>query len=181
MTRSRRRVARGVLPARGPPERADDHLSFRASDGASLEGRRWLIALPYYESSNPVRIVRTTRKAKADQRPAAIMGVLAGLAATPIGAYFTAHQHASNVIVTDVIGPPVPVYILGARILDILPIVQLVGNIGLTLCAFSYAGQVFLVVTADASGFPDVDVLIAGMERDWHALIRTHIAEPARE
>ncbi len=46
------------------------------------------------------------------------------------------------------------------------------GNIGLTLCAFSYAGEMFLVVTADAGSFPDLDVLMAGMDRDWTALLR---------
>jgi hypothetical protein len=71
----------------------------------------------------------------------------------------------------------VPAYIFGARILEILPIVRLFGNVGLALCAFSYAGQVSLVVTADAAGFPDLDVLIEGMERDWHALIGNHVAE----
>jgi hypothetical protein len=31
---------------------------------------------------------------------------------------------------------------------------------------------VSLVVTADATAFPDLDVLMAGMERDWQALVR---------
>jgi len=82
------------------------------------------------------------------------------------------------VLVTNVIGPPAPVYLLGARILEIVPIIQLLGNIGLTLCAFSYAGQLVLVVTADANGFPDLDVLLAGMRHDWHALIGGQAAEP---
>jgi hypothetical protein len=68
-------------------------------------------------------------------------------------------------------------YVLGARILDILPITRLFGNVGLTLCAFSYAGQISLVVTADATAFPDLDVLMAGMEQDWHALSGAHRAE----
>ena len=46
------------------------------------------------------------------------------------------------------------------------------------LCAFSYAGQLFLVVTADAGSFPDLDVLMAGMERDWRALSGSRTAEP---
>ena len=70
-----------------------------------------------------------------------------------------------------------PAYIFGARILDILPVVRLFGNVGLALCAFSYAGGVYLVVTADAAGFPDLDLLIEGMERDWHALIGSRVDE----
>lgn len=116
------------------------------------------------------RIIRTTRRVKAEQRPAAIMGYLAGLAATPIGKYFVAHQRSTNVIVSNVIGPPVPVYFQAAEVLRILPIIELVGNIGITLCAFSYAGTISMVVTADATAFPDLDVLMRGMEQDWEAL-----------
>ena len=141
-----------------------------------------VLPLPAWEADPQSRldqIVRTTREAKARrQLPAAIMGVMAALAATPLGRYLNLHQRAVNVIVTNVVGPPVPMYIFGARILDVLPIVQLVGNIGLTLCAFSYAGRIYLVVTADAAAFPDLDVLIEGMERDWQALTATPAAEP---
>jgi WS/DGAT/MGAT family acyltransferase len=125
------------------------------------------------------RIVATTRRTKAIQRPGAIMNVMAAMSATPLGTYFNLHQRAVNAIVTNVAGPPVPMYVLGAPILDILPIIQLVGNIGLTLAAFSYAGRVSLVVTADARGFPDVDELIRGMDRDWQALHEAHRAAPS--
>jgi hypothetical protein len=137
--------------------------------------------LPTWEADVDRRlelIVRRTRKAKAGQRSAAIAGVLAGLSTTPIARYLNLHQHAVNVIVTNVVGPPAPMYIMGARILEILPIIQLVGNVGLTLCAFSYAGEMFLVVTADATGFPDLDVLMDGMEGDWSALMGVQRGEP---
>ena len=106
-----------------------------------------------------------------------LAGFLAAASAMPLGKYVAARQHSVNVKVTNVIGPPLTVYVLGARILDILPITRLFGNVGLTLCAFSYAGQISLVVTADASAFPDLDVLMAGMEREWHALTGAHGAE----
>jgi diacylglycerol O-acyltransferase len=116
------------------------------------------------------RIVESTTAAKREQRPATVMGYLAGLAGTPIGRWFTARQRASNVIVTNVAGPTDPVSLFGAPVLDIVPILQLVGNIGLTLCAFSYDGRISLVVTADASAFPDLDVLTDGMWREWESL-----------
>ena len=116
------------------------------------------------------RIVMTTRRSKAIQQPAAIMNAMAALAATPLGAYMNLHQRAVNVMATNVPGPPMPMHVLGGRVLDVLPIIQLVGNVGLTVCAFSYAGSVALVVTADARGFPDIDELIRGMEADWRAL-----------
>ncbi len=124
-------------------------------------------------------IARTSRNAKSEQQPAAMAGFLAASTAIPwIGKSYPAHQHTVNVKETNIIGPPHPVYVLGARILDILPITRLFGNVGLTLCAFSYAGQISLVVTADATASPDLDVLITGMEQNWHALTDSHIARP---
>jgi diacylglycerol O-acyltransferase / wax synthase len=120
------------------------------------------------------RIADRTREAKAGQHPAAAMGLIAWLSATPLGRYFAAHQHAAHVEVTNVAGPSAPVSLFGARVLAILPIVGPVGNLGPVLCAFSYAGQLVLVVTADARGFPDLDVLMAGMESDACALLGNH-------
>jgi hypothetical protein len=163
---SRREPVAGVELTTGQP------VSTRSATDATIDNQvgTVVLPLPVWEADVGRRlglIIGTTQTVKARQRPAAIMGVLVGLTATPVGRYFMLHQRATNVLVTNVIGPPLPVYVLGARILDILPIIDLEGNIGVTLCALSYAGQVFLVVTADATGFPDLDVLIAGMEREW--------------
>lgn len=139
-----------------------------------------MLPLPVWEQNAGRRldlIVQRAHKPGHRQQSAAIMGVLAGMSAMPIARSGSRHQRAVNVRVTNVAGPPVPAYIFGARILEILPIVRLFGNVGLALCAFSYTGQVYLVVTADAARFPDLDVLIEGMERDWHALIGSHVAE----
>lgn len=80
--------------------------------------------------------------------------------------------------VSNVTGPPVPVYAFGARILEILSSTRLFGNVGLALGAFSYAGQIALVVTAGAAAFADLDVLMAGMETEWHELIGAPRGEP---
>jgi hypothetical protein len=163
---------------------AGQAVSLRSSDDPTSvdnQAGTMVLRLPVWEADPERRlglIVRTTRATKAAQNAGAIMGIVAALSATPIARYFNTRQRAVNVIVTNVVGPPAPMYVLGARILAIVPIVQLVGNVGLTLCAFSYAGQVFLVVTADAHGFPDIDVLMEGMEGDWHALTAGRLAEP---
>lgn len=161
-------------------------VSLRSATGAETIGNEWgavALPLPVWEPDVQRRldlIVRTTRKAKSEQDCVATAGFLAAASAMPMGKYFAAHQHSVNVRVSNVIGPSVPVYALGARVLDVLPIMRLFGNVGLVLCAFSYAGRISLVVTADATAFPDVDALMAGMERDWHALIGPHPTEPTR-
>jgi hypothetical protein len=86
-------------------------------------------------------IAARTRQAKAQQHPAAVTGLLARLSATPLGRYLAGHQHAVNVEVTNVTGPPVPAYLFGAPVLAVLPIVGPVGNLGAVLCAFSYAAS----------------------------------------
>ncbi len=163
----------------------NEPVSLRPASGApSIDNQVGFLALPLPVWEPDVQrrldlVALTTRKAKSEQQPAAMAGFLAAATATPwIGKSYPMHQHTVNVKDTNVIGPSRPVYVLGARILNILPITRLFGNVGLTLCAFSYAGQISLVVTADAIAFPDLDVLIAGMEQDWHALTGSHIAGP---
>jgi WS/DGAT/MGAT family acyltransferase len=154
-------------------------VSLRSDETIDNQVGTMVLALPVWQDDPSERlelIARRTRTAKTEQQPAAIMGYMAGLAATPIGRYYTTHQRASNVIVTNVMGPSVPVYVLGAQILEVLPIIELVGNIGLTLCAFSYSGEMVMVVTADATAFPDLDVLMVGMGQDWDTLTRRRIS-----
>ena len=81
------------------------------------------------------------------------------------------HQRLVNLAETYVPGPPTPIDVLGARVLDLLPIAPLAGNLGLSFVAVSYAGRLTIAVRADADQFPDLDVLSAAMERDWHALV----------
>ncbi|MGE5225469.1 MAG: wax ester/triacylglycerol synthase family O-acyltransferase [Planctomycetaceae bacterium] len=151
-------------------------VSLRAGDGPRTVDNQsgfMATALPAREP-DPVRrlalVADRTRRIKAGQDPEAIAAFLAAVAATPIGRAYTRRQRTSNTIVTNVPGPPAPVYLLGARIEQIWPIIGLVGNIGLICCAFSYTGRLSLVVTADATTFPDLDVLIDGIDAAWHGL-----------
>jgi diacylglycerol O-acyltransferase / wax synthase len=79
-------------------------------------------------------------------------------------------QHMVNIFESDVVGPPVPLYLLGARILDVTIANNLAGTIGLSFAILSYAGGLNLSVCADAERFPDLHVLVAGMERSWDRL-----------
>jgi diacylglycerol O-acyltransferase / wax synthase len=138
------------------------------------------IALPAWEPDAQRRldlIVARTRTAKLDQHPAAAMGLLAAVTRTPLGPYLATHQRTVNVEVTNVAGPPLPLHLFGAEVRAILPIVGPVGNMGPILCAFSYAGQLFLVVTADARTFLDLDVLMTGMAEDAHVLLGEDAAD----
>jgi WS/DGAT/MGAT family acyltransferase len=80
------------------------------------------------------------------------------------------HQRLVNVAETYVPGPPAPIDMLGARVIDLIPIAPLAGNLGLSFVAFSYAKRLAITVRVDADHFPDLGVLVAAMERDWQAL-----------
>ncbi len=80
-----------------------------------------------------------------------------------------ARQRMANIFVTDVPGPPVPLYVLGARIDEVLPLIGPGGNVTLMFAALSYCGRLSLLLDAGAA-YPDIEVLVAGMQRSWEAL-----------
>ncbi len=81
-----------------------------------------------------------------------------------------ARQRFIHVMETFLPGPPRPIHLLGARVLDVIPIQPLGRDVGLTFIASSYAGRVTLAVRADPDAFPDLDIAMAAIERDWRRL-----------
>ena len=120
-------------------------------------------------------IQAAAQHAKAEQRStySQALGTLSVMSAK-VAPTFMAHQRFINLIATNVPGPTVPLYLLGARILDVIPLVGglLGGNVTVCFCAFSYVGKLNLTVIADATVVPDVDLVLRGMERTWRHLIR---------
>ncbi len=88
-----------------------------------------------------------------------------------------AGQHAINTYAANVPGPPVPVYLAGARLLELFPIVPILGNISIGVGALSYAEQFNITVVADRELCQDLDVFVDGARRSLAALKgwRTHI------
>lgn len=91
------------------------------------------------------------------------------------------HQRLVNLAETYLPGPPVAIDILGARVLDLLPIAPLAGNLGLSFVALSYAGHLTIAVRADADQFPDLDVVLAAMDKDWRTLAEAVAPRALRE
>ena len=61
---------------------------------------------------------------------------------------------------TNVPGPQFPLYMLGARMLAMIPEVPLLQNIGVGIALMSYDGQVFWGFTADYDLVPDLDQFV---------------------
>ena len=71
--------------------------------------------------------------------------------------------------VTDVAGPPAPLWLAGARLLTAAPVAPLVPLVPLAAAALSYADELVVSVNADAE-VSDLDVLGAGLERSFAEL-----------
>jgi WS/DGAT/MGAT family acyltransferase len=72
-------------------------------------------------------------------------------------------SHAYNVLVTNVPGPPRPLYAMGARMLDMFPVVPLAGGQAVSIGITSYDGGMHYGLNADRDALPDVDVLAESM------------------
>ncbi len=82
-----------------------------------------------------------------------------GLAARAVHA-----QPLVNLMVTNVPGPQVPLYCLGAEMYEAYPIVPLSKNLTINIAVMSYCGHLHVGVFADPDAAPDVEVLAGGLE-----------------
>ncbi len=115
-------------------------------------------------------ITSTTRRQKNQHREDVPLVALRLLDPTPQGVLAGAtrllrYQPIFNLIVTNVPGPTVPLYLLGSRLLEAFPIVPLLGNQGLGVAALSYDGQLTLGVFSNPEVVPDVTVFCGGASK----------------
>ncbi|AKJ04461.1 Hypothetical protein AA314_06087 [Archangium gephyra] len=124
-------------------------------------------------------IAASTRAMKKRELAANSEHVIAWVGMSGLLRFLARRQHMMNFFESDLVGPPVPLYLLGARILEVTIANNLGGTVGLSFAILSYAGQLNLSVCADGERFPDLPVLAAEMERCWARLSRRH--EPVEE
>lgn len=84
---------------------------------------------------------------------------------------FVQHQPFVNLVVTNVPGPPFALYAMGARMLEAIPVVPIAGNLSVGVAAFSYDHSFTVGINADRDACPDVEVLAAGIEDTFLALV----------
>ena len=83
---------------------------------------------------------------------------------------FVAHQHIMNTYAANVPGPPLQLYFAGAPLLEVFPVVPLLGNVSIGVGALSYAGQFNITAVADRELCPDLEVFVEGARRSLDAL-----------
>ena len=78
----------------------------------------------------------------------------------------------SNVLISNVRGPSEPLYLNGARLEALCPVSTLISGMGLNITFMSYAGQVLIGFTANASALPDASRLALYTREAFAALER---------
>jgi len=176
-------AVRHYLIRRGQRPAATD---FRVSAPVSMRNRgeermgnrvsTWIVRLPI-ERDEPLEWVngvhaatnecRTSNQAlglelmmkAAEFAPPALMSLGARLASGPI-----------NMIVTNVPGPQFPLYMLGARLHELHPLVPLLDGTGLGIALFSYDGKLHVGLNADYDLVPDLGTFTALFAQSFMAL-----------
>lgn len=84
-----------------------------------------------------------------------------------------------NVATACIAGPTVPLYLAGARVLEVFPVVPLIADEPLGVAALSYAGSLAIGIVADADALPDLEVFASGVRGELAALARdAHAGSP---
>jgi diacylglycerol O-acyltransferase / wax synthase len=79
-------------------------------------------------------------------------------------------QRRINLLMSNLPGPPQPLYFAGAKIVELFMIGVVQGNVPVQVGALSYAGQLNLDIVADAQLVPDLTVFADGMTEDLERL-----------
>ncbi|MFW6031282.1 MAG: WS/DGAT domain-containing protein, partial [Myxococcota bacterium] len=82
------------------------------------------------------------------------------------------HLRPFNMVVTNVPGPPMPLYMVGAPLLEAYPLVPLFVNTGVGLALLSYAGHLGIGVNTDPDSVPGASGMVEALEKAFEELDR---------
>ena len=162
----------------------------RSDDGPDAANRvsAWFVTLPLGEK-NPLRrfqkIREQTRARKASGAADAIDAFLRfadASGSTPLTAFgvrLVTSLRPYHMVVTNVHGPEVPLYLLGARMREFHPLLPLFANQGLAIAMMSYAGRIHIGLNADWDAVRDVGALADQLEPSLHELREAAERRPA--
>ena len=88
----------------------------------------------------------------------------------PMVTRFVSRQIPMNLVVTNVPGPPIPLYLRGAPLVETYPYVEVLDNEGLTIAVVSYAGTLFFGITGDRDVMHDIADLATAIAVEFDEL-----------
>ena len=91
-----------------------------------------------------------------------------------------------NLIVTNIPGPQVPLYVLGRKLIDLFPVAFLPEHHALAVAIMSYSGNMDYGLLGDYDALPDIDLIADGIDASLAELLvaardRSARTRPARE
>jgi diacylglycerol O-acyltransferase / wax synthase len=164
------------------PLKAMVPVSVRGAGEAGALGNRVSLAfveLPLHVASGRARLAHLQRATSAFKRagkPAgteAVLGAL-GLLPEPLrgpAARAVASPRLYNLTISNVTGPPVPLYMLGAELLDAHPVVPIADGHALSIGIFGYRERLHFGMYADPHAFPQVRDLPAALDASLRELL----------
>jgi WS/DGAT/MGAT family acyltransferase len=177
------------LDQRGIPLRRQREMDFRAFCPVSVRSREERGALGNRVSSivarlpiaerDPARRLAAVREVTADLKQSkqalgaeVLTSVSEWTAPTlaALAARLAFANRLSNVVVTNVPGPQIPLYLLGARMLETYPLVPLFEGQGLGIALFSYGGGLYWGFNADWDQFPDLHDFVVAIDASFREL-----------
>ena len=156
-------------------------VSVRSESERGKLGNRvsvWIVPLPVGEADPKLQLAAISAKTEElkSQRQAVGAEVLTQAAEwTPatllsLGARNATRLLPFNLVVTNVPGPQVPLYLLGGQMREIYPQVPLADNLGLGIALFSYAGKLCWGFNADYDQVPDLDRFVSDVQESFQKL-----------
>ncbi len=85
-----------------------------------------------------------------------------------------------NLLVTNVPGPQMPLYVLGRELKDLFPVAFLPENHALAIAIMSYNGNLDYGLLGDYDAMPDIDIVADGIDQSLAALLAVGAAAVAR-
>jgi WS/DGAT/MGAT family acyltransferase len=177
------------LEQRGIPLRRQQELDFRAFCPVSVRSAEERGALGNRVSSivarlpiaerDPARRLAAVREVTGNLKQSkqalgaeALTSVSEWTAPTlaALAARLAFRNRLSNLVVTNVPGPQIPLYLLGARMIETYPMVPLFESQGLGIALFSYAGGLYWGFNADWDQFPDLHDFVISIDQSFREL-----------
>jgi diacylglycerol O-acyltransferase / wax synthase len=173
-------LARGEQPR---PLKTMIPVSVRSDDQRADLGNRIsmvFVDLPLDVPSAAARLGRihsATSAFKRSGRPAGAETVFGALALLPpplrtAAARAVAAPRTYNLTISNIPGPDLPLYVLGAELIDAYPVVPIASGHALSIGIFTYRKRVTFGLYADPHAFPDVRELPAALDTALDDLAR---------
>ena len=121
------------------------------------------------------RVIETTRELKSSKQAQGVQ-ILEETSELGLRTIFVQFARLAslirpfNVVVTNIPGPQFQVYLLGAPLLEVYPLVPLYRNQALGIALFSYNGSLFWGLNADWDAVPDLHDLVENLAAEFGAL-----------